>query len=45
VSIINLNQGILELDKMGGNISGFGKFIKAYLYPKSAPTSTIFEWF
>ncbi len=44
MSIINLNQGILELDKMGGSINGFGKFIEAHLYPKSAPKFTIFEF-
>jgi hypothetical protein len=43
VSIKSLNQGILELDKMGGN--GFGKFIEVHLYPKFAPTFAIFEWF
>jgi hypothetical protein len=44
VSIINLNQGILELDKMVGSVNGFGKFMEAHLYLKFAPTSTIFEW-
>jgi hypothetical protein len=37
----NLYLGILELDKMGGRRSRFGKFIETHLYPKSAPTFAI----
>jgi hypothetical protein len=45
VSIRNLSWGILELDRMGEFRKKIGKFIEMHLYPKSTPTSAIFEWF